>query len=235
MDNSIKFHFSGIAIILLAFSVVAVPFGMYCYTARYKFYSDATKSLFTRKDYDEALMRASENLNRGLYYQALEVLKSASDKIMKRDFACEALTSFGDLLYNTRYSPDEKIKYNDALFFYLLAGTLPRSDGNEIWRYFQIANCHKKIGYDVSAISEYQDLIKRYPQSDYVEQSKLELAYLFYNRAKFIEAKEILQDLLNNTGSEVILSKALYEMALLHMQEAASLPKVKKTTDKKAK
>ncbi len=235
MDQSIKVHFAGIAIILVSIAAVGVPYGMYCYTSKYKFYSDSTKSLFTRKDYDNALNEASEKFERGLYYDAREIIKSVSDKIMKRDFASEALTTFGDLFYNTKYAPDDKIKYNDALFYYLLAGSLNRSDKKEIWRYYQIANCHKNIGYDLSAITEYKELIKNYPESVYVEEARLELACLLYNREKIQEAKDVLQYLITNTRSQTILSSALYEMAGLYMKEASILPDIKKTTNEKQK
>lgn len=227
--KSIKTHLIGIALVIAILALVFVPLGYYCINNREKFFSVKTKTMFTLRDFDQIYERAAERLERGLYDKAYELLRETASQVMTRDFACETLTMMGDLLYNTPYY-DEKRKYKDALFFYLLAGTREKTDDNQMWRYYQMANCQKELGYSISAITAYEDFMVRFPQTPYMEQVKLSLSELFIEREHLEKARTMLMSVLEETGDEDILSETIYNLARLYSKEADLLPEPKTET-----
>jgi outer membrane protein assembly factor BamD (BamD/ComL family) len=212
--------------VIFMLAAVFVPLAYYCYENKEKFFSVKTKKLFTLRDFQSIYDRASERLERGLYDDAYDMLRESAAQVMTREFACEALTMVGDLLYNTSFCPDNR-KYKDALFFYLLAGTRENPDENQMWRYYQMSNCQKNLGYSISAITAYEDFLVRYPDNPYVENIQLSMAELFIDREQIERAREALLSLFETTEDDDMLSKTIYNMAQLYAKEAQLLPKPK--------
>ncbi len=227
--KSLKFHIIGVAVIITALFVVGVPFGSYFYHYRDKMFLMRIKKVFTLRDLDNAYADAREGIERGLYDRSYKILKIASDRIMGREFACKGLTDIGDILYSAQFV-DPKKKYKDALFFYSLAGTREQNDGNEMWRYFQIANCHKYLDYDLSAIEGYRVFLKGYPDSPHIDQAKLDLSSLLIKKKKVDEAHKLLMQLIDQTNEREILSSAIFELSQLYIKRSNMKPenKVKK-------
>ncbi len=222
----IKSHFIGVAMIIGMLALVFIPLGYYCYENKEKFFSVKTKKLFTLRDFENFYDRASERLERGLYDEAYNMLREAAAQVMTREFACESLTMMGDLFFDTPYSSDNR-KYRDALFFYLLAGTRENPDENQMWRYYQMANCQKYLGYSISAITAYEDFLIRYPDNPYMENIELSLAELYIQREHIEKAREMLLSLLDSTTDDAMLSKTVYHLAQLYSKEAELLPEPK--------
>ena len=217
--KNIKYHVIGVIILLAALFLLLAPLGYYCYTYREKIFNVKSKELYTRRDFDKAFAAAKNKMERGLYDDAHSILKNAAEHVLVRDFACEVITSIGDFFYFTKYT-DDKEKYKDALFFYLLAATQIKKDPLEIWRYFQVSNCHKMLGYDLSAMTDYEVFINNFPESDYVEEAKLSLAGLLVKRKRLSKANQILLELVDNTDSQGVLEYAVFLMAKMHVAEA---------------
>ena len=214
-----KYHVIGALIVLTAVLLLAVPLGYYCYTFREKIFNVKSKDLYTRRDFEKAFVSAKNKMERGLYDESHQILKTATEHVLVRDFACEVITSVGDFFYFTKYTAD-KVKYKDALFFYLLAATQTQEDPQEIWRYFQVANCHRKLGYELSAMTDYDVFINNFPESEYTEKAKLSLASLLIKRKRLDKANEIILELIDNTQSQNVLEYAVFLMAKMHISEA---------------
>jgi len=217
--KNVKYHIMGALILVTAVLLLAVPLGYYCYTFREKIFHVKSKDLYTRRDFETAFGVAKNKMERGLYDDAHKILKIAAEHVLVREFACEAITAIGDFFYFTKYTED-KVKYRDALFFYLLAATQTTEDPQEIWRYFQVANCHRRLGYELSAMTDYDVFINNFPESEYVEKAKLSLASLLIKRKRLNKANEIILELVDNTQSQNVLEYALFLMAEMHISEA---------------
>ena len=222
----VKSHLIGVGMIIGMLAVIFVPLGYYCYENKEKFFSVKTKKLFTLRDFDNVYDRAEERLERGLYEEAYNMLREATAQIMSREFASESLTMMGDLFFNTPYSSDKR-KYRDALFFYLLAGTRENPDDKQMWRYYQMANCQKYLGYSISAITAYEDFLIRYPENPYMENIELSLAELYIQREHLDKAREMLLSLLESTNDDAMLSQTVFQLAKLYYKEAELLPEPK--------
>lgn len=217
--KNIKYHIIGVFIVITALLLLLVPLGYYCYTFREKIFNIKAKQLYTRRDFDNAFARAKNKMERGLYNDAHDILKTAAEQVMTRNFACEAITSIGDFFFFTKYT-DDKVKYKDALFFYLIAATQTKKDKQEVRRYFQVANCHKFLGYELSAMTDYEVFINNFPESSYIEDAKLSLSALLVKRKRLKKANEIILGLIHKTESQDVLEQSIFLMAKSHIAEA---------------
>ncbi len=217
---AIKHHVIGGIILCLVLACIIVPLAVFFLQYPEKIVKLPEKQILTRHEFDTVLEEAAHNLERGLYKQAHASLKKVSDRVLDRFFACEAFTLIGDLLYQTQFAPADHIKYQDALYFYLLAESRINNDGKQMWRAYQIANCHKNLNYISSAMVGYEKFLKQYPDSPYLEDVNVSYAYLLIKRKRFDEARNLILDIIKKTESETILADAVFELAQLYLHEA---------------
>ena len=224
-----KHHFIGVGIVLLACVIITIPLviHMKAYNMKQAEEKFMRHKALTRREFEEILSETRINLERGLYKKTLRQIKSDSGKILHRDFSYEVLIQAGDLFYMTEFITGKQ-KYEDALFFYMLANEQVKTVDKEYWREFQVANCHTHLGYTMSAVHEFKKYIQDYPESPYIADSWIALAELLIKKKKTNEAQEIFMNLVDTLESKDQLARVVYELAGLFFYRADMLPEAKK-------
>ncbi|RJP61214.1 MAG: outer membrane protein assembly factor BamD [Candidatus Auribacter fodinae] len=218
-NKQLMYHAIGILVLVVMLCAVTLPT---LYYIRYKngaLLDSSQIKLYSYEQFELDLAEAGEFLERGLYDNAIILLRESARNSLKRYFAAEALTRIADLLYSSEEIQNQD-RYVQALEFYGVAMSFSEDQQARIWKSFQIANCHFKTSSIDSAIALYKDFINKYPDSEYCVDAQLNLASLYLKRNKFSLARETLQVVLNTAVSEKQFSLAVFQLANSFMQES---------------